>query len=65
MQSVDHTNLHNAIVQKAFESCSAVLTEEQKQQLFQAKIERAIQAMEARKDCPVYNRSSLYSKYYR
>jgi hypothetical protein len=44
MQSVDHTKLHNAIVQKAFDATSAFLTKEQTQQLFQNKIKRA-QAM--------------------
>ena len=41
MQSVDHTNLHNTIVQKAFDVSSTFLTAEQKQKLFQNKIERA------------------------
>jgi hypothetical protein len=41
MQSVDHTKLHEAIVQKAFDATSAFLTKEQTQQLFQNKIDRA------------------------
>ena len=61
MQSVDHTKLHDHIVQKAFDASSAFLTEEQKLKLFQNKINRAAQMIEARdKTCPVTNRSSLY-----
>ena len=41
MHSVDHTKLHNTIVQKAFDATSAFLTEEQKLKLFQNKIDRA------------------------
>jgi hypothetical protein len=47
MQSVDHTKLHNAIVQKAFDATSAFLTKEQTQQLFQNKIDRARAMLEA------------------
>ena len=47
MQSVDHTKLHNTIVQKAFDATSAFLTKEQTQQLFQNKIERAQAMLEA------------------
>jgi hypothetical protein len=47
MQSVDHTKLHNQIVQKAFDATSAFLTKEQKQQLFQNKIERARAMLES------------------
>ncbi|CAB4137952.1 hypothetical protein UFOVP328_150 [uncultured Caudovirales phage] len=49
MQSVDHTKLHNHIVQKAVDASSAFLTEEQKLKLFQNKIDRA-QAMIASRD---------------
>ena len=41
MQSVDHTKLHNAIVQKAFDVSSAFLTPSQTEKLFQNKIDRA------------------------
>ena len=61
MQSVDHTKLHDHIVQKAFDASSAVLTEEQKHKLFQNKIDRAAKMIEARgKDCPITNRRGLY-----
>jgi hypothetical protein len=53
MQSVDHTKLHNQIVQKAFDATSAFLTKEQKQQLFQNKIERARAMLEAQSRLPV------------
>jgi hypothetical protein len=66
MQSVDHTKLHNHIVQKAFDASSAVLTEEQKMRLFKNKIERAAEMLQARgEDCPVTNRRGLYSSWYR
>jgi hypothetical protein len=54
MQSVDHTKLHNHIVQKAFDASSAFLTEEQKIKLFQNKIDRAAQMIEARKQESLY-----------
>jgi len=41
MQSVDHTKLHDTIVQKAFDVSSAFLTAEQREKLFQNKIDRA------------------------
>lgn len=44
MQTVDHTKLHDTIVQKAFDVSKVFLTDEQKKQLFQNKINRA-QAM--------------------
>jgi hypothetical protein len=53
MQSVDHTKLHNQIVQKAFDATSAFLTKEQTQQLFQNKIERARSMLEAQSRLPV------------
>lgn len=66
MQSVDHTKLHNHIVQKAFDASSAFLTEEQKLKLFQNKIDRAAEMIKARgKDCPITNRSSLYRNWTR
>jgi len=65
MQTIDNTDLHNTIVQKAFEAASYVLTDEQKQKLFKSKIDRAAKMLEAQKDCPVVNRSGLYSRYHR
>jgi hypothetical protein len=53
MQSVDHTKLHNQIVQKAFDATSAFLTKEQTRQLFQNKIERARIMLEAQERLPV------------
>ena len=53
MQSVDHTKLHNQIVQKAFDATSAFLTKEQTQQLFQNKIKRAQDMLEAPSRLPV------------
>jgi hypothetical protein len=53
MQSVDHTKLHNAIVQKAFDATSAFLTKEQTQQLVQNKIKRARAMLEAQERLPV------------
>ena len=53
MQSVDHTKLHNQIVQKAFDATSAFLTKEQTQQLFQNKVERARAMLEAQQRLPV------------
>lgn len=54
MQSVDHTKLHDHIVQKAFDATSAFLTEEQKRKLFQNKIDRAQAMLESR------DKESLY-----
>ena len=53
MQSVDHTKLHEAIVQKAFDATSAFLTKEQTQQLVQNKINRAQSMLDARTQLPV------------
>jgi hypothetical protein len=53
MQSVDHTKLHNTIVQKAFDATSAFLTKEQTQQLVQNKINRARSMLEAPSRLPV------------
>ena len=53
MQSVDHTKLHDTIVQKAFDATSAFLTKEQTQQLFQNKIERARAMLESPSRLPV------------
>ena len=57
MQSVDHTKLHDAIVQKAFDASSAFLTEEQKRKLFQNKVDRAQAMLEARSKIPVQART--------
>jgi hypothetical protein len=53
MQSVDHTKLHDTIVQKAFDATSAFLTKEQTQQLFKNKINRAQAMLEAQQRLPV------------
>jgi len=53
MQSVDHTKLHEAIVQKAFDATSAFLTKEQTQQLVQNKINRARSMLDAPSRLPV------------
>jgi len=53
MQSVDHTKLHEAIVQKAFDVSSVFLTESQKELLFKNKIERAKTMLEAQSRMPV------------
>lgn len=53
MQSVDHTKLHEAIVQKAFDATSAFLTKEQTQQLVQNKINRARSMLDSRTHLPM------------
>lgn len=57
MQSVDHTKLHDTIVQKAFDATSAFLTKEQTERLFQNKIERAQAMIEAQSKMPVPTRT--------
>jgi hypothetical protein len=57
MQSVDHTQLHEAIVQKAFDVSSVFLTESQKEQLFKNKIERARTMLDAKSRMPVQTRT--------
>jgi hypothetical protein len=57
MQSVDHTKLHEAIVQKAFDVSSVFLTESQKEQLFKNKIERARTMLDAKSRMPVQTRT--------
>ena len=54
MQSVDHTKLHNAIVQKAFDVSSTFLTDEQKQRLFQNKIDRARAMLQDKTRVPTF-----------
>ena len=53
MQSVDHTKLHEAIVQKAFDVSSVFLSEAQKDRLFRNKIDRARQMLESKSRVPV------------
>lgn len=45
--SIDYTKLNNQIVKQAYDHTSAVLTEEQKQRLFQNKIDRAAAMLRA------------------
>jgi hypothetical protein len=45
---IDYTKLNDRIVRQAFDATGAFLTEEQKQKLFQNKIDRAQQMIEAR-----------------
>jgi hypothetical protein len=45
---IDYTKLNDRIVKQAFDATSAFLTEEQKQKLFQNKIDRAEQMIAAR-----------------
>ena len=45
---IDYTKLNDRIVKQAFDATSAFLTEEQKQKLFQNKIDRAQQMIESR-----------------
>jgi hypothetical protein len=54
MQSVDHTKLHNAIVQKAFDVSSTFLTAEQTQMLFQNKIDRARAMLQDKTRVPTF-----------
>jgi hypothetical protein len=51
---IDYTKLNDRIVKQAFDATSAFLTEAQKQKLFQNKIDRAQQMIQAR--------SSVYYK---
>jgi hypothetical protein len=54
MHTVDHTKLHDHIVQKAFDATSAFLSEEQKLKLFQNKIDRAQAMLESRSKDSLY-----------
>lgn len=45
---IDYTKLNDQIVKQAFDAASAFLTEAQKQKLFQNKIDRAEQMIQAR-----------------
>ena len=57
MHTVNHTKLHDHIVQKAFDATSAFLTEEQKLKLFQNKIDRARAMLESKSRLPVQTRT--------
>ena len=46
--NIDYTKLNDQIVKQAYNATSAFLTEAQKQKLFQNKIDRAQQMIEAR-----------------
>jgi hypothetical protein len=61
MHTVDHTKLHNTIVQKAFEATSAFLTEEQKLKLFQNKVDRAQAMLDAQKKERLYRWDSKWN----
>jgi len=50
--SIDYGKLNDQIVRQAYDASSAFLTEAQRQRLFQNKIERARQMLEAR--APIY-----------
>ena len=50
----DFTKLNNRIVRQAWEVSNLTLTEEMKTQLFQNKIRRAAEALQAREQSPVY-----------
>jgi hypothetical protein len=54
MQSVDHTKLHDTIVQKAFDVSSAFLTESQREKLFQNKIDRARAMLQDKTRVPTF-----------
>ena len=46
--TIDYTKLNDQIVKQAYDHTSAFLTEEQKQRLFQNKIDRAAVMLKAR-----------------
>ena len=50
----DYTKLNDRIVRQAWEFSNLTLTEEMKNQLFQNKIRRAAEALQAREQSPVY-----------
>lgn len=52
---IDYTKLNERIVRQATEIPGFTLSEEQKQQLFQSKIDRAVIAMESRRVNPVFH----------
>ena len=61
MHTVDHTKLHDHIVQKAFDASSAFLSEEQKLKLFQNKIDRAQAMLDAQKKERLYRWESKWN----
>jgi hypothetical protein len=52
----DFTKLNNRVVQQAWEFSNLILSEELKTQLFQNKIRRASEALQAREKNPVYSK---------
>ena len=50
----DYKNLNDRIVQQAYEVCNFTLTEEMKTRLFQNKIRRAAEMIQAREQSLVY-----------
>jgi len=50
----DYTKLNDRIVRQAWEVSNLTLTEEMKTQLFQNKIRRAAEMIQARERAPVY-----------
>jgi hypothetical protein len=50
----DYTKLNDRIVRQAWEVSKLTLTEEMKTRLFQNKIRRAAEMIEAREQAPVY-----------
>jgi hypothetical protein len=50
----DHKNLNNRIVKQAWEFSNLALSEEMKTRLFQNKIDRAVEMLEARKLSPAF-----------
>lgn len=55
----DYTKLNDRIVKQAYEVSNLVLTNEMKVRLFQNKIDRAREALEARKLNPAYLQDSF------
>jgi len=51
----DYTRLNDRIVQQAWDVSNLTLTEEMKTQLFQNKIRRAAEMIQARERVPVYH----------
>ena len=50
----DYTKLNDRIVQQAYEVSNLTLTDEMKTRLFQNKIRRAAEALQAREQSPVH-----------
>lgn len=55
---IDYKNLNNRIVKQAWEGSNMTLTEAMKTRLFQNKIDRAREMIEARKLSPAFYRDS-------